>query len=61
MCAFQDWELEFVDSLQDFGRTGEGEDRLMWRPKRNGKFNFCSFYETLRGLSGRQFPWKNIW
>lgn len=38
-----------------------GEDKLLWAPSKEGKFNVCSFYNVLISHVSNPFLWKSIW
>ena len=39
----------------------EGEDKIWWFPSSKGKFDVCSYYNTLVRKEACPFPWKSIW
>lgn len=38
-----------------------GEDKLLWAPSKEGKFNVCSFYNVFISHVSNPFLWKSIW
>ncbi|KAF5442537.1 hypothetical protein F2P56_035184 [Juglans regia] len=61
----QDWEMDdisaFFDLVYSTRMSGEGEDKLYWRPSKKGVFTACSFYHSLHVHNSVSFPWKSIW
>ena len=49
--SFQDWELEemtcFLDHISAV-KVQEGEDSLVWKIERRGKFSVKSYYRSLK-------------
>ena len=61
--SFQDWELEEMTRFLDYISTvkvQEGEDSLVWKIERRGKFNVKLFYRSLRAKNSLLFPAKEI-
>ena len=61
--SFQDWELEEMTRFLDYISTvkvQEGEDSLVWKTERRGKFNVKSYYRSLRAENSILFPAKEI-
>jgi len=67
MRNFNDWEVEEYESLLLFLsalKVMEENDKLLWKPKKNGMFSVKSYYEILLGMEDRNttsFPSKQIW
>ena len=62
--SFQDWKLEEVTRFLEHNSTvkvQEGEDSLVWKIERRGKFNVKSYYRPLRVENSLLFPAKEIW
>ena len=54
-----DWELEILASfytlLYSFRTSKEREDKIWWIPSSIGKFDVCSYYNTLVGKEASPF------
>ena len=62
--SFQGWELEEVTRFLEHVSTvkvQEGEDSLVWKIERRGKFNVRSYCKSLRAENSLLFPTKEIW
>nr|CAN80785.1 hypothetical protein VITISV_022938 [Vitis vinifera] len=62
--SFQDWELEEMTRFLDYISTvkvQEGEDSLVWKIERRGKFNVKSYYRSLKDENSPLFPTKEVW
>ena len=62
--SFQDWELEKVTHFLEHIfplKVQEGEDTLIWKDDRRGKFNVKSYCNPLRVENNLIFPAKEIW
>ena len=51
----------FFDLVYSTRMSGEGEDKLYWRPSKKGVFTARSFYHYLNVHNSVTFPWKSIW
>uniref|UniRef100_A0A2N9HDN9 C2H2-type domain-containing protein n=1 Tax=Fagus sylvatica TaxID=28930 RepID=A0A2N9HDN9_FAGSY len=62
---FNDWEMEdvaaFLDHLYSHTPANSDNDVVWWRLKKNGLFDFRSFYYAIRGSPMVIFPWKSVW
>ena len=62
--SFQDWELEemtcFLDHISAV-KVQEGEDSLVWKIERRGKFSVKSYYRSLKDENSPFFPSKEVW
>uniref|UniRef100_A0A2N9HQT2 Reverse transcriptase domain-containing protein n=1 Tax=Fagus sylvatica TaxID=28930 RepID=A0A2N9HQT2_FAGSY len=62
---FNDWELPVVMSfftfLQSFLPNSERRDTMVWKPRKSGEFDVCSYYHALQAPTRMHFPWKIIW
>ena len=61
--SYQDWELEEVIRFMELifaVKVREGEDSLVWKIERRGKFNVKSYYRSLRAENSILFPAKEI-
>ena len=61
--SFQDWELEEVIRFMELisaVKVREGEDSLVWKTERKGKFNVKLYYRSLRAENSILFPAKEI-
>ena len=62
---FNDWELPVVMSfftfLQPFLPSSERKDTMVWKLRRSGEFDVCSYYCALQAPTRMHFPWKIIW
>ena len=61
---FNGWEVESVEFLQlteSNPPSSVNGDCVRWILKKNGDFDFCSYYIMLRGSSSIIFSWKGIW
>ena len=62
---FNDWEMEdvaaFLDHLYSHTLANSDNDVVWWRLKKNGLFDFRSFYYAIRGSPMVIFPWKSVW
>uniref|UniRef100_A0A2N9EBT0 Reverse transcriptase domain-containing protein n=1 Tax=Fagus sylvatica TaxID=28930 RepID=A0A2N9EBT0_FAGSY len=62
---FNDWEIDdvaaFFHLFQSKSPIHEEDDKFKWRLKKNGAFDFRSFYLAICGNLGQVFPWKSIW
>uniref|UniRef100_A0A2N9ERZ7 Protein arginine N-methyltransferase n=1 Tax=Fagus sylvatica TaxID=28930 RepID=A0A2N9ERZ7_FAGSY len=65
VCNFNDWEMDtvvsFLNLLESKTPVREVEDGSWWHLRRNGRFDICSFYDSLCESSHVAFPWKSIW
>ena len=61
--SFQDWELEEVNRLLNHISTvkvQEGEDSVVWKIERKGKFSVKSYYRSLKVENSPLFPAKEV-
>ena len=62
--SFQDWELEemtcFLDHISAV-KVQEGEDSLVWKIERRGKFSVKSYYRSLKDENSPFFLAKEVW
>jgi hypothetical protein len=62
---FNDWEMDFVvvflNLIESKALLREVEDGSWWHLRQNGRFDICSFYDSLRDYPSVVFPWKSIW
>ena len=62
--SFQDWELEEVNRLLNHifaVKVQEGENSLVWKIERKGKFSVKSYYRSLKVENNSLFPAKEVW
>ena len=60
---FQDWELEEVNRFLvhiSAVKVQEGEDSLVWKIERKGKFSVKSYYRSLKDENSPLFPTKEV-
>ena len=61
----QGWEMEQFDIFWNFIHsmtfTGEGQDKLCWKPTKNKGFKVSEFYLSLFSTLDNLFPWKLVW
>ena len=61
---FHDWELEEVNRFLihiSTVKVQEGEDSLIWKIERKGKFSAKSYYRSLKVENNPLFPTKEVW
>jgi hypothetical protein len=62
--ALNDWEVEklasFYSLLYSFNLV-DVDDKILWVPNRQGKFEVRSFYNEIISKASCPFPWKSIW
>ena len=61
---FHDWELEGVNRFLihiSAVKVQEGEDSLIWKIERKGKFNVKSYYRSLKVENNPLFLIKEVW
>ncbi|KAJ9701144.1 hypothetical protein PVL29_006475 [Vitis rotundifolia] len=61
---FQDWELDEVTRFLNHisaVKVQEGEDSLVWKIERRGKFSVKSYYRSLKDENNIFFPAKEVW
>ena len=62
--SFQDWELEEVNHLLNHisaVKVQEGEDSLVWKIEKKGKFSVKSYYRSLKVENSPLLPAKEVW
>ena len=61
---FHDWELEEVNRFLihiSAVKVQEGEDSLIWKIERKGKFSVKFYYRSLKVENNPLFPTKEVW
>ena len=60
--SFQDWELEEVNCLNHIFvvKVQKGNDSLVWKIERKGKFSVKSYYRSLKVENSSLFPAKEV-
>lgn len=55
--------VEFFKTLEEFNGLPDGEDKLQWRPHRDGVFSFKSAYLSANNSHQQiaSWPWRYIW